>query len=172
MFRRILVTSCMIGLALCIGVLLLVPSDKTARVSLTPDAPDTEWVLRSYSRRDSGFGAANSEFYAFRITDGYLDIWHFIPSSPVVRGPMTTTFGPSRFPGIPVRNLSLLFGAASLTLMALPGLRRLRRRRRNECVTCGYSLIGNTSGRCPECGRRANRVIAVEEAHIGRGRSS
>lgn len=25
-------------------------------------------------------------------------------------------------------------------------------RRRGRCIQCGYSLIGNTSGRCPECG--------------------
>ena len=31
-------------------------------------------------------------------------------------------------------------------------LRRRRRRKRNLCVTCGYNLRGNTSGRCPECG--------------------
>jgi hypothetical protein len=31
-------------------------------------------------------------------------------------------------------------------------LRRFLRRRRNACVTCGYSLTGNTSGVCPECG--------------------
>ncbi|MFQ5414092.1 MAG: hypothetical protein ACE5E6_06500 [Phycisphaerae bacterium] len=38
---------------------------------------------------------------------------------------------------------------------------RMRRRRLNRCVPCGYSLIGNTSGVCPECGSiiptRANR---------------
>ncbi len=30
--------------------------------------------------------------------------------------------------------------------------RQRRRRRRNQCLTCGYSLTGNTSGICPECG--------------------
>lgn len=31
---------------------------------------------------------------------------------------------------------------------------RLRRRRRQGlCLACGYNLTGNTSGRCPECGR-------------------
>lgn len=27
-----------------------------------------------------------------------------------------------------------------------------RRQRRGECTNCGYSLRGNESGRCPECG--------------------
>lgn len=30
--------------------------------------------------------------------------------------------------------------------------RALARRKRNHCVQCGYSLRGNVSGRCPECG--------------------
>lgn len=32
-------------------------------------------------------------------------------------------------------------------------LRLSRRRRRNECLKCGYNLTGNVSGECPECGR-------------------
>ncbi len=31
-------------------------------------------------------------------------------------------------------------------------LRQYRRRHRNQCIECGYSLKGNTSGICPECG--------------------
>ena len=31
--------------------------------------------------------------------------------------------------------------------------RRARRRLSGGCVWCGYDLRGNTSGRCPECGR-------------------
>ncbi len=34
-------------------------------------------------------------------------------------------------------------------------LRRYRRRNRNQCIQCGYSLTGNTSGICPECGMQA-----------------
>jgi hypothetical protein len=30
--------------------------------------------------------------------------------------------------------------------------RRVRRRELGQCVMCGYSLIGNVSGTCPECG--------------------
>ena len=30
--------------------------------------------------------------------------------------------------------------------------RRWRRRRQGQCLKCGYSLTGNTSGVCPECG--------------------
>ena len=39
------------------------------------------------------------------------------------------------------------------TVLAFRGpLRRRRRRKRGECVTCGYSLTGNVSGVCSECG--------------------
>ncbi len=31
-------------------------------------------------------------------------------------------------------------------------IRRRNRRKRNECVRCGYSREGDTTGRCPECG--------------------
>ncbi len=31
-------------------------------------------------------------------------------------------------------------------------VRRWRRRRRGECLRCGYNLTGNLSGICPECG--------------------
>ncbi len=31
-------------------------------------------------------------------------------------------------------------------------LRRHRRRKRNECIHCGYSLTGLPKPRCPECG--------------------
>jgi hypothetical protein len=37
---------------------------------------------------------------------------------------------------------------------------RWRRRRRGGCTACGYSLTGNTSGTCPECGS----MIAGQEA--------
>jgi len=40
----------------------------------------------------------------------------------------------------------------------LPALRRRWRRRfrltHGLCLTCGYNLTGNVSGRCPECGER------------------
>lgn len=56
----------------------------------------------------------------------------------------------SCFPWIP----PLILGAYPAVAFARGPLRRYRRRRRNQCVTCGYSLVGNVSGACPECGRR------------------
>lgn len=35
---------------------------------------------------------------------------------------------------------------------------RIKSRRLDECVRCGYSLIGNVSGVCPECGWKLMRA--------------
>jgi hypothetical protein len=43
-----------------------------------------------------------------------------------------------------------LWIAVSISLLRYR--RRLLRRLRGDCLRCGYSLIGNTSGICPECG--------------------
>lgn len=43
-------------------------------------------------------------------------------------------------------------GLAPLARLVYTDVRRLRRRRRGQCQTCGYLLCGSPSGRCPECG--------------------
>ena len=49
-------------------------------------------------------------------------------------------------------------------LLTMQKLRRIRirvvRGRANLCAACGYSLIGNTSGVCPECGTAVARTLA------------
>ena len=37
-----------------------------------------------------------------------------------------------------------------------------RRRKRGQCLSCGYNLTGNASGVCPECGR-AIKPLAKED---------
>jgi hypothetical protein len=67
----------------------------------------------------------------------------------------------ARAEGCPVVVISRPFGAAVMLMVAavcvVPTIWRFivirRRRNSNACVQCGYSLTGNTSGRCPECGR-------------------
>ena len=39
-------------------------------------------------------------------------------------------------------------------------LRRYYRSKRGLCLSCGYSLTGNVSGTCPECGRRVQLSVA------------
>ncbi len=48
----------------------------------------------------------------------------------------------------------LLFVAYPAYALSRPYVIARRRRKRNLCVTCAYSLVGNESGTCPECGTR------------------
>ena len=53
------------------------------------------------------------------------------------------------FPG----SVLLLLLAAYPAIAFIRGpLRRWRRRKRGECVNCGYNLTGNVTGVCSECG--------------------
>lgn len=45
-----------------------------------------------------------------------------------------------------------LCAAVPAAFLIISGMRVRRRAVRLPCRACGYSLIGNTSGRCPECG--------------------
>ncbi len=48
-----------------------------------------------------------------------------------------------------------VFGSGWWMLLAgSEAIRRGVRRRRGQCIACGYNLAGNTSGACPECGAR------------------
>lgn len=49
-----------------------------------------------------------------------------------------------------------LLSVALLTPVFRGPVRRWRRKRAGCCLHCGYSLTGNRSGRCPECGLRFN----------------
>ena len=57
---------------------------------------------------------------------------------------------------LPVNVLALLM-IALFGAMGLSSMRRYRRELRkqnNQCITCGYTLTGNLSGVCPECGTK------------------
>ncbi len=57
---------------------------------------------------------------------------------------------------LPTWSLALVFGAG-LALTARVPLRAWSRSARGVCIGCGYSLRGNVSGICPECGRPCRR---------------
>ena len=48
---------------------------------------------------------------------------------------------------------------AYLLIIACRTRSRRKRATLNPCLQCGYSLIGNVSGRCPECGREASLPV-------------
>ena len=56
--------------------------------------------------------------------------------------------------GIPLwRVMTLLAVYPTIAFIRGP-LRRWRRKKRGQCLKCGYDLTGNESGVCPECGTR------------------
>lgn len=51
------------------------------------------------------------------------------------------------------------FLLASSVWTAYEFLWRKKSRPRDRCQKCGYSLTGNVSGRCPECGKKTETWI-------------
>jgi predicted RNA-binding Zn-ribbon protein involved in translation (DUF1610 family) len=70
---------------------------------------------------------------------------------------------------VPLVMLFLMAGAAFLTARWVYNDRLStyieRTRDADRCVSCGYDLIGNTSGVCPECGE----LTKCTEQTIGKG---
>ena len=56
--------------------------------------------------------------------------------------------------GPPVAVLMALGMSGLSRLLNHPGAARRERRAKGLCAACGYSLTGNLSGACPDCGRR------------------
>lgn len=54
---------------------------------------------------------------------------------------------------LPFWMMFLLFLAYPCLAFIRGPMRRYGRKRRGRCSQCGYDLTGNTSGRCPECGK-------------------
>jgi hypothetical protein len=53
----------------------------------------------------------------------------------------------------PLWLLVIVFGAYPCLALWRGPLRRRRRRKRNQCLHCGYNLTGLPEPRCPECGK-------------------
>lgn len=53
---------------------------------------------------------------------------------------------------IPLWALTMVLAPYPLLAFVRGPLRRVRRRRRGQCIACGYCLTGLPSRRCPECG--------------------
>ena len=56
--------------------------------------------------------------------------------------------------GIPLWRVAILLAAYPAIALIRGPLRRWRRKKRGQCLKCGYDLTGNESGVCPECGTR------------------
>ena len=53
---------------------------------------------------------------------------------------------------VPLATSFLVFAAYPALAFIRGPVRRHRRRKRGQCVGCGYNLTGNVTGVCPECG--------------------
>ncbi len=71
-----------------------------------------------------------------------------------------TASGYQRF-GLAIYFFGTFTGMGVTTTFELLQRHRIRRvemrQRRGQCLYCGYDLIGNRSGRCPECATRVGR---------------
>ncbi|HEY3243818.1 MAG TPA: hypothetical protein VGM03_10745 [Phycisphaerae bacterium] len=88
---------------------------------------------------------------------------------PLGFGTFQITWGASALATVRWLRISLWipFGifAAYPTIVLFRGpLRAARRRRQGLCLGCGYSLRGNTSGVCPECGKAVPYSVASKPA--------
>lgn len=55
---------------------------------------------------------------------------------------------------VPFGYLAAAFIVYPTIAFILGPLRRWRRRKRGECLNCGYNLTGNVTGVCSECGTK------------------
>lgn len=94
--------------------------------------------------------AKDGELKIYRVAVNMMTLPRPYPTTPPP-SPLYTIMG-SRGTTIPLLPISLVFLLIFMGALAAPLLRRKHRRRTNRCVHCGYSLVGNISGRCPECG--------------------
>lgn len=106
--------------------------------------------------------------YQLSVKDGRFFVGHIFPqgqsgattlSSPFMRG---VWFSYDRFPSFTIVSFPLwvpIFFFLTYPIIAFirGPLRRWRRRRRGECLACGYNLTGNVSSVCPECGTKVER---------------
>lgn len=66
-------------------------------------------------------------------------------------------------PAWPWTAILTTYPAVALVTYLRGPCRRERRRKRNECLQCGYSLVGNTGGVCPECGHAVDQGNRLAE---------
>lgn len=60
----------------------------------------------------------------------------------------------------------IVFGIFPVLSMIRASLRRQRRRKRNECLDCGYNLTGLPEPRCPECGANLVPKSVASFGHV------
>ncbi len=160
MIRKAVIVGLTLG-ALAIGV-LLADSFRAAKVYTTLD-PGGSWTEVSID--DGVVAVLRFEAERYPLFDTFVSA--FATGRRIMRerhgqdgGKPLTARGLRRTPaGIRVKGTEVplwfpfvIFSAYPAIAFVRGPLRRRRRRKRGECVACGYDLTGNVSGVCPECG--------------------
>jgi len=121
--------------------------DERARLSFEPRTDESsDGLLQSLATiRYTNFGVAIEHPGQFLelLLPGILSMPLSIPLS--VDTKLPTVFILFRFPLFPIAALLLIYPTVVV-------IRQLRRQRRNQCLNCGYNVMGLTEARCPECG--------------------
>ncbi len=81
------------------------------------------------------------------------------PSTPAGEQFLAECFCNATIVALPLWSIVLIGGAYPFAVLIIAPIRRHRRRKRNECVQCGYSLTGLTEPRCPECGSQVGSAV-------------
>jgi len=116
-----------------------------------------QWLWASYGYKPGVRYDSDS------FTDGSTEWW----GGSVFRGTLKNILAPPQDYWVVVLRYWLVLGVMGLLPFAwvLALLRNKRRRRRllrdGRCPACSYSLIGNASGVCPECGEAVVKWGAV-----------
>ncbi len=118
-----------------------------------PDPPEVGWEARvrignRRSVRDWGYGWWGSVYTEEQLTL-FRTSWYAAGPLPLPPAHFVTSYF-----RVPVWLPSALMLCVPIRA-ALVAVRQRKRRRRNECVKCGYNLFGLPLPRCPECGTAA-----------------
>ncbi len=137
------------GLAFYISRMSLTPHAVTAEVY--DQDPEVFKTVREYRRTMLlQWSMANPAFYqGSNATRFGCSLPTQNANAPI---PLPTKIGYLTFP---IWCPLLAFAIIPAFVLIRGPLRRRARRKRNECVGCGYNMTGNESGVCPECGGAA-----------------
>ena len=120
------------------------------------------WVFGQH-RREGGWQIYHGSIRVLFSTYGYdgAPRWYFESNQLLASGRKLTLI-PFYVRGGPVTMLNLPLWTVIVATATYPTiafirgpLRRHRRRKLGQCLRCGYSLEGNVTGICSECGRSA-----------------